>query len=218
MKKTYALIFAGILTMIMSCSKDPIISTNDQVGISKITYYPTITVTGNSIVAVANGSVFTDPGVKASAGSADVPVVTTPTLNTNTDGVYTLTYTATNKDGFSSTATRTVVVYTTAADAAAHDLSGSYLRAATGVSAIWTKIALGVYVVQNPGGAVSGTSLTVVAINPSGYTISIPSQRASDGNVSQSTSESYINLSPAIYKWIFLNPTYGTGLRTFVKQ
>src|SRR5437868_13360444 len=98
-------------------------------------------------------------------------------------GVYTLTYTATNSDAFSPTATRTVVVYQTAPDAAAHDLSGTYLRPATGVTSTWTKIAPGVYVVQNPGGAAAGTNLIVVAVNPSGFSIKIPEQIASDGTV-----------------------------------
>ena len=151
------------------------------VGISKVTYYPNITLTGDPIIAVANGTAFTDPGVKATAGTTDVPVVTTGTVNTASDGVYTLTYTATNADGFSSNASRTVVVYTTAPDAAANDLSGTYLRAATGETSTWTKIAPGVYTVQNPAGATVGENLIVVAINPFGFTISIPEQQASDG-------------------------------------
>jgi hypothetical protein len=218
MKKGYVFKLIAFLAIISSCSKDPIISTADRVGISKVTYYPIITLTGNSIIAIANGTAFTDPGVKATAGTSDVPVITSGTVDTNTDGVYTLTYSSTNKDGFSSTAARTVVVYTTDAGAEANDLSGSYLRAATGELAIWTKIAPGVYTVQNPGGATVGRSLVVVAINPTGLTILIPEQKASDGSLSSSSNESYTNSNPPAYTWKFLNPGYGTGLRTFVKQ
>lgn len=206
-----------LMAFISSCKKDTIINTPDRVGTSKVTYYPIITLTGNTIIAVANGTAYTDPGVKAKAGAADVPVTTSGDVTTSEDGVYTVTYSATNSDGFSSSARRTVVVYTTAADAAAHDLSGNYARTLNGSVATWTKIAPGVYTVFNPGGA-PGTNLTVVAINPSGFNILIPQQLASDGSPTSSTNESYTNSVPATYSWKIVNPTYGSSLRIFVKQ
>jgi hypothetical protein len=217
MKKRYVLLLAAFVTIIASCNKDSIISTHDRVGISKVTYYPILTLTGNSIIAIANGTAYTDPGIKAEAAGAEVPVTTTGFVDVGKDAVYTLTYSATNADGYSASATRTVVVYTTASDAAANDLSGNYARTSNGSVATWTKIAPGVYTVFNPGGA-PGTNLTVVAINPSGFNISIPEQLASDGSPTSSTTESYINSNPATYSWKIVNPGYGTGLRTFVKQ
>jgi hypothetical protein len=217
MKKRYAFILISFVLIISSCSKDKIINTPDRVGISKVTYYPIITLTGNSIMAIPNGTAFTDPGVKAKAGSSDVPVTTSGTVDANTDGIYTLTYSATNSDGFSSIAARKVAVYTTAPDAAANDLSGDYARTSNGSVATWTKIAPGVYTVFNPGGA-PGTNLTVVAINPSAFNISIPEQLASDGSPTSSTNESYTNSNPAKYSWKIVNPGYGTALRTFIKQ
>jgi Domain of unknown function (DUF5011) len=217
MKKRYLFILIVFVCIISSCEKDPIISNDKNVGISRVAYYPSITLTGNTIIAFENGTAFTDPGVKATAGGTDVPIVTTGTVNTAVNGVYTLTYTATNTDG-SSTATRTVVVYSTDDDAASHDLSGKYLRASTGQIATWTKIAPGVYSVQNPGGSPAGPGLIVVAINPTAYDISIPDQIANDGSESSSSDETYTPSSPATYSWKFLNPLYGTALRTFVKQ
>ncbi|KAA9040753.1 DUF5011 domain-containing protein [Ginsengibacter hankyongi] len=217
MKKRYLFLLISFLSIIASCSKDKIINTHDRVGISKVTYYPILTLTGNAIVAIPNGTAYTDPGVKAQAAGVDVPVTTSGTVDVKTDGVYTLTYSAVNSDGYSASATRKVVVYTTAADAAANDLSGNYARTTNGSVATWTKIAPGVYTVFNPGGA-PGTNLTVVAINPSGFNISIPEQLASDGSPTSSTNESYTNSNPAKYSWKIVNPGYGTGLRTFIKQ
>lgn len=214
MKKISILVIA--LFSLVSCNKDKINNTADKVGISKVTHFPILTVKGDNIIAIANGSTYNEPGVTAKAGDADVPVTTSGTVNTSQDGVYTLTYTAINSDGFSASATRTVAVYTTAADAASHDLSGTYLRTSNGSGAVWTKIAPGVYTVFNPGGA-PGTNLTVVAINPSGFKISIPSQMAG-GALTYSTSEVYTNSNPPTYSWKIINPGYGTGLRTFVKQ
>jgi len=217
MKRKYVFLLIAFVTMAVSCSKDKIINTHDRVGISKVTYYPILTLTGNSIIAIPNGTAYTDPGVKAEAAGADVPVTTSGTVDANTDGVYTLTYSAVNSDGYSASATRTVAVYTTAPDAAANDLSGNYARTLNGSIATWTKIAPGVYTVFNPGGA-PGTNLTVVAINPSGFNISIPEQIASDGSPTSSTNESYTNSNPATYSWKIVNPTYGSALRTFIKQ
>jgi len=218
MKKRYAFILIAFLAIVSSCEKDPIISTADRVGISKVTYYPILTLTGDRIMVVEQGGTFTDPGATAKAGTADVPVVATGSVNTSVADTYTITYTATNQDGFSVTAYRTIVVYDTDAGAAAQDLSGSYLRAATGELSTWTKIAPGVYTVLNPGGAAAGENLLVVAVNPTGFTIAVQSQYASDGTLSVTSGEVYRNSIPASYDWHFLNPGYGTQLRTFVKQ
>ncbi len=215
--KKISIIILALFFLIVSCNKDKINNTDEQVGISKVTNYPIITVEGDNIIVLANGSSFTDPGVSAKAGTSDVPVTTDGSVNTLKDGIYTLKYSAVNTDGFSASASRTVVIYTTAADAASHDLSGTYVRTSNGSAASWTKIAPGVYKVFNPGGA-PGTNLTVVAINPSGFTIDIPDQQASDGSITSSTDEVYTNSTPATYSWKIVNPGYGTALRIFVKQ
>ena len=218
MKKRYLFLFIIFAMLIASCTKDKIVDTPDRVGISKVTYYPTLTVNGDLIIALPVNGTFSDAGATAKAGSTDIPVVVSGAVNTAAAGTYSLTYVATNSDGFSVTRYRTVVVYSTDPDAAAHDLSGSYLRAATGELAIWEKIAPGVYIITNPGGAGAGENLKVAAINPSGFIFTIPTQHASDGSISSSSGEVYTNSTPASYVMHFLNPTYGTQLRSFVKQ
>lgn len=215
--KKYSVFIFTIFILLASCKKDKIISTADQVGISKVTYFPILTMKGDNIMVVEKGGTFTDPGVTAKAGESDVPVTSTGTVNTSTPGIYTINYSATNKDGFSASLRRTVAVYSTAADAAAHDLSGNYARTSNGSVARWTKLAPGVYKVFNPGGA-PGTNLTVIVFNPSGYDIFIPEQVSSDGSITSSSNESYTNGSPAQYSWKVINPGYGTGQRTFIKQ
>ena len=217
MKKRFVFLLSVFVLIISSCKKDDIINTPEMVGISKVTYYAVLTLTGDVIMAVPNGTPYVDPGVKAEAAGKDVPVTTSGTVDANTDGVYKLKYSAINSDGYSASTTRTVVIYTTAADAAANDLSGNYARTNNGSVATWTKIAPGVYTVFNPGGA-PGTNLTVVAINPSGFNISILEQFACDGSPTSSSNESYTNSNPPMYTWKIVNPGYGTGLRTFVKQ
>lgn len=72
---------------------------------------PVITVSGFSPVQVAKGSDYSDAGATAIDGvDGVVSVQTLGTVDTDTVGTYTLTYTAVNIAGNSTTATRTVEV------------------------------------------------------------------------------------------------------------
>jgi hypothetical protein len=95
---------------------------------SSITYYVTLKVTdGDMLVPV--GSKFTDPGVVATQGGKDVSssVTKTGTVDASQLGIYTITYSAKNEQGYSSSATRTVCVYDP--NNTTSDISGSYTLA-----------------------------------------------------------------------------------------
>ena len=216
MKKFIPLFYSLLAVLFVACNKDEIHNTEDQVGISRVTHFPVLTLNGDRYMTIEEGGTFTDPGIIATEGGADIPYTTDGSVNTGEVGVYDLTYTAVNKDGFPASLTRTVVIYSTESSAAANDLSGTYIRT-TGVPSTWTKIAPGVYTVLNPGGA-AGVNLTVVAFNQTGYTIHIPEQTIGDGSTMTSAQEVYSPGPPATYTWQILNSGYGTGLRTFVKQ
>jgi hypothetical protein len=221
MKKyiNYLVMLAVSSLLLTACSKDNFNYKDGYVGSSKITTYPEITVKGEDYMIVAKGGAFTDPGATAKAGTADVKV-TSNTISTAAAGVYTITYTATNVDGFSATAIRHVIVWSTDASAQANDFSGNYARTTNGSVAVWTKLIAGVYSVSNPGGA-PGTDLTVIVFNNTGNKVFIPQQDASDGSLTSSASEAS---TPAPggklsqYTMIIVNPGYGTGPRTFIKQ
>jgi len=210
-------IFTLLLIFFISCNKNPINNTEDKVGISKVTFFPTLTLKGSNPIVLTKGSTFTDPGITAKEGANDITYTTVGSVDVNTPGVYLLTYTAVNKDGFPASITRTVVIYQTDATASANDFSGNYARTSNGSIATWTKIAPGVYSVFNPGGA-PGTNLTAIVFNQTGFEIHIPRQVTNDGNVTESSNETYSNLTPPQYSWKIINPTYGTALRTFIKQ
>ena len=218
MKKYIAILGLGILGLTFSsCRKEPSFNyPAGTVGISKVTVYPTLALKGSSVIVQPIGAVYTDPGVTALEGTNPLTPVVTGSVNVNTAGVYTLTYTATNKDGFPASITRTVAVYDTKPDAVANDFSGSYARSTNGQLAVWTKLAPGVYSVMNPGGAV-GATLTVIVFNQTGSTIQIPQQIANDGTPTSSTNETY-NIATSSYSWKIVNPGYGGSLRTFTKQ
>lgn len=222
----YLAILAISSILLAACNKDNFKYKAGYVGDSKITNYAVFTLKGATVVSgvnyttVAKGGTYTEPGVEAKAGAATLKVTTKGTVNTSTPGIYVITYSATNSDGFDATAQRFVVVYSTDATAASNNFAGNYARNTNGSVAAWTKIAPGTYAVNNPGGA-PGTNLTVVVFNNTGNTIFIPEQVSSDGSVTSSSSESSTpgpggTLSQ--YSMKIVNPGYGTSVRTFIKQ
>lgn len=221
MKKYLGFIGAALMCLsIFSCQKDDFNYPEGTVGMSTITNFPVFTRKGSQYLVIAKGSSFTDPGIAAKEGTNDLKVTTTGTVNTNTVGVYTLNYSAVNKDGFSATSSRTVIVTSPDATATANDFSGSYLRASTGQSAVWTKIGPGVYTVDNPGGA-ANVSLVAIALNQVGNRVYLPTQISSDGLTTSSSNENSTagaNGTLSQYSWVISNPGYGPALRTFVKQ
>jgi hypothetical protein len=68
---------------------------------------PTITINGSTNMNVVVGGSFTDPGATTDEGTLS----TSGTVNVNSVGTYTITYSATDATGNTATATRTVAVY-----------------------------------------------------------------------------------------------------------
>jgi hypothetical protein len=205
------------ITILISCNKTDYNYPEGTVAGSRITNFPLLSIKGERLMTVKVGDAYTEPGVDATEGGATIPYTTDGAVNTAVPAVYTLTYSAVNKDGFSASVFRTVVVYSTDASAAANDLSGDYARSTNGSIASWTKIAPGVYTVFNPGGA-PGTNVTIIAINPTGFTIKIPVQPIGEGGTPiTSSDEVYTNSDPPKYTWKIVNSGYGTALRTFTK-
>lgn len=217
MKKYIAILGLGILGLTFSsCEKEPSFNYPDgEVGTSKVTVYATLNLLGAKTVVVVKGAAFADPGVTAVEGTTPLTPVVTGTVNVNTVGVYKITYTATNKDGFPASVVRNVIVADTKADAIANDFSGTYRRSTNGALSVWTKVGAGVYSVVDPGGA--NSSLSVFVLNPTANQVLIPEQLASDGSLTSSANESYNPVNGEL-KWVIVNPGYGTALRTFVKQ
>jgi Domain of unknown function (DUF5011)/Prokaryotic membrane lipoprotein lipid attachment site len=192
MKKIHSFLLITLVAIVSSCSKDPIISNHNQVGISKVTYYVNITLTGASSISVIQGSPFTDPGVKGNAGGVDVPVITTGTVDVSTPGSYTLSYSATNSDGFSSAATRTVYVIPSA-ELPGVDLSGDYMTTGGTPDATITKVAPGVYTTTNCWGNGSAAIIPAYFFCTDGATVTIPLQNGPAGHIQTTMPGTYVN-------------------------
>ena len=98
---------------------------------------PVVTVTGDNPATTELGETYTDAGATASDASGSVTVVTSGSVDTDTVGAYTLTYTSTDASGNAGTATRTVnvvdttapVVTVTGDNPATVELGGTYTDA-----------------------------------------------------------------------------------------
>lgn len=103
---------SALILAISSCSLDPVIG-------SEVTNYPIMTLKGDETVFVPLGSAYNDPGITVTENGAPIAYTSTATgkyrngktLNTNIVDQYVQTYKAVNKDGFSRTIDRNVIVY-----------------------------------------------------------------------------------------------------------
>lgn len=79
---------------------------------SKVTYYVDLALVGDNVVSTPLGSDYVDAGFTATLNGEDASsrVRTTSDVNTAALGPYSVTYSATNDDGYSSSVTRTVYV------------------------------------------------------------------------------------------------------------
>ncbi len=92
----------GVFT---SCDKD---STGGE---TWITYYANIEINGGETVYLELGEEYTDEGATVTENGEEIDYETSSDVDVNTVGVYTVSYSATNTDGYSSSSSRTVIVY-----------------------------------------------------------------------------------------------------------
>jgi hypothetical protein len=159
--------------------KDHFVDNENNVGSSRVTYFALLTLKGDPYMSVVKGGTFTDPGATATEKGTPINVTTSGTVNTSTPGLYILTYSAVNKDGFAATTTRTVAVIG-AHEVPGTDISGTYDYVGSSVyEATFTKVAEGMYTADN---CWSGaTTIPCVFTTLDGVTISVPNQSTAFG-------------------------------------
>lgn len=119
MKKViYSLLFFCGLAGLWGCEET-------TEGLTDVTYYVNFELNGDNPMLIPVGTSFTDPGVVAKEGEEDVTasVATDSNVNANQVGIYSVSYSAANADGFSSSVERTVITYDPAITT---DASGNY--------------------------------------------------------------------------------------------
>ena len=106
MKKFLLYISTALLILSTgSCEKE-------SEGLTRITYYPVLTLEGETTIIIEKGGAFVEPGYSAVLNGTDVTesVVVKNTVDASTSGIYSVSYKITNEDGFSSSASRKIIV------------------------------------------------------------------------------------------------------------
>jgi hypothetical protein len=170
----FLLILAAVIPF-ASCEKtEKPDNTADRVGISRVTFFPTFNMSGAKYISIVKGGAFTDPGVTAKEGTADLQVTKTGAVDVNTVGVYDIVYSATNKDGFTSSVTRTIAVLPSAEQAGV-DISGKYANTGSfSYVATMQKLAPGFYVVDNVWGGGSAAIIAAYVLTVDGTNLILP--------------------------------------------
>lgn len=154
-------------------------NTADRVGISRVTYFPSFTMAGDKYISIVQGATFTDPGVTAKEGAADLQVQKSGTVDASTVGVYDIVYSATNKDGFSSSVTRTVAVLPSAEQAGVN-IGGKYANTGSfSYVATIAKLAPGFYLADNVWGGGSAAIIPAYILTVNGTDLVLPTSTLS---------------------------------------
>lgn len=119
MKKIIYSLFVCLACTLASCEDE---TSQD---ISKVSYFVNFDMKGDATTLVRVGTQYVEAGVIATEGETDITasMKITGTVDATKVGVYTISYSATNVDGFAKSVQRTVVVYNPEVTT---DISGAY--------------------------------------------------------------------------------------------
>ena len=185
--------------------------------IVKVTY-PGIVLKGDEGVTINVGDAYTDAGATLTddiTGAVTDITGDASGVDVNTEGLYFVTFTAANANGYETTIVRPVAV-TGVSDA--FDISGEYLNAVRGGTANLTKISRGLFKSDNVNGG--GSSLgSIYMMVKTDLSLDVPLQYSMDGGFTGDYLDDQLVLTPdTSYAYAIDAPGFGTALRLFEKQ
>jgi hypothetical protein len=193
-------------------------------GTSKVVQvtYPDITLNGPQYLYIHTGGSYVEQNATyvANDGSGETSTLspTSSELDVNAEGLYEIVYEKKNANGFLSSTSRYVLVlnYTPPAGLDPnYDISGDYLREATGVITHVMKFDNGLYITSHVGGS---TPVPAYLVTPDETSIDIPQQTTIGGLSISSNSETFDPGPPIEFTYRLTASGFGTGPRTFVRQ
>ncbi|WP_018625792.1 BT_2262 family domain-containing protein [Niabella aurantiaca] len=100
------ILLAVCVTAVTSCTKD-------SKGVSFMTTYADMTMNGPSTLFWELGEAFVDPGCEAKEGETDLTsqIAAKSNVDATKGGIYNITYSVNNSDGYPASVSRTVIVY-----------------------------------------------------------------------------------------------------------
>ncbi len=197
-------------------------------GVSRITTFPTITVTGDLFLSQVEGGTFTDPGAVGKEGTKDAKVLVSfdkfsngeitsaSGVDASKPGLYRITYTAVNVDGFKVQAYRWVGIVSKNNET--RDFSGPYKRT-NGTPVTITKKGVGMYSIDNVGGVPNNPPYVFpfVFYNLEGDDLQGPIQPGVAGNPTY-FKDGKVNPGGTQVSWIVVGAGFAAVVRTFNKQ
>lgn len=194
-----------------SCKKDEVVSK-----VVKATY-PSIKVNGEKYVSLTVGQAYDDPGAVATddiTGATTNLMADYSSLDVNEPGLYYMQYTAKNANGYITNVGRYIAVTNFQDD---FDLTGSYERTANGVIVNLTKVARGLYMTDDMGGAGLPNAAYFAVIDDQTIRLG-PQLSESLGSEIEGADEALLlDATDTAYTYKIFAPGYGTAQRTFVK-
>lgn len=180
--------------------------------------YPGIELKGDEGISIHVGDTYVDPGATLTddvTGAVSDITGDVSGVDATTEGLYFVTYTASNANGYETTITRPVAV-TDVDDA--FDISGEYFHATRGGTAYVTKIARGLFKTDNLNGGRTALGSIYMMVK-SDNTLDVPMQWSNDGGFMGDYLSDDLTLSPdTTYSYAIDAAGFGTSLRTFEKQ
>jgi hypothetical protein len=209
--RMYTILSFLSLVLLTACEKE---ETKD---VSTVLRVPVLELNGDEFVSVAVGASYTDAGASYTGEDGQTTTLQPASNNVNTSapGLYEVSFAKKSASGIFESEAKRIVAVTYQGNPT--DYSGTYLRAATGVSATVTRVAPGLYQVQNPGGAAGHGAVTVYFIETALNRFVGPNQHEDVGGVGDIEIVDIVFTTTGA-SWRIINPFYGTGTRTFVKQ
>ncbi|WP_461641730.1 immunoglobulin-like domain-containing protein [Labilibaculum euxinus] len=220
----YIPIFLLFITLFSACDD------KETEGISRVTFFPILTMSGDEIIVLNVGDTYTEAGVTATTGENEIDVTIDGNVNATVPGIYQINYVAFNEDGFSATALRQVIVQDLASIAGT-DFTGTYKRTFYGTPknggfSEWVAgDVAGLYKVNDVGG-VDGAGyeydLTVYQVAADKFVMPVQPNEIGGTIFASSTaggsSPDVIDMTATGYIWSVKGAGYGTNPRTFEKQ
>ncbi len=144
------LVLLFVTGIMISCNKD-----KESEGKYSITYYPEIEIIGDKVLSIVKDEEYEDEGVIVTEQGVEIDWTSSGEVDITTPGMYTITYTAVNQEGFSKSETRTVFVIPEPVVEGSASIAGVYARAANGRLSTVTSVAPGVYYMTDGWGSAS---------------------------------------------------------------
>lgn len=209
-----ALAVAVIAATVAGCKKEP-----DPVSETVKVMYPVITLKGNKYVSIPVGGTYNDEGATAfdTFTGQTFDISAAGTVNTTNPGMFPLLYEATNKYGFKSTEVRWVAVTNISAS---ENIGGLYKRTSNGCPVNVTKVATGIYKVDNVGGVPNNPPYVydIYFVQMTDSTVDVPAQPGPFGTTSCDGEQLKKTAGDTTLSWIVMGAGFATNRRTFSRQ